>query len=177
MLAIAVAKIAAAGLLGLIIGKASKSDPGARLFALVAMGSALMSVVSTEFFKLYVLPGMIDPGVSPPGHFCPGFYWQRHDLAGGKQGARYHCSRQLVADRHTGDVVGSRTDCVFGRHGYLCPMVLFLSDLIDIDKILGPETENMYVQEKPHGKKRMNDLAIDGSLVNFVDLVEVKPQL
>jgi len=33
-------------------------------------------------------------------------------------------------------------------------MVLFLSDLIDIDKILGPETENMYVQEKPHGEEK-----------------------
>ena len=115
------------------------------------------------------------PGVSARS-FLPWFYWQRMFGWENKE-VRGTTAAASVADRHTGDVVGSRTDCVFGGTVIFVLMVLFLSDLIDIDKILGPETENMYVQEKPHGKKRMNDLAIDGSLVNFVDLVEVKPQL
>ena len=156
MLAIAVAKIAAAGLLGLIIGYASKSAPGARLFALVAMGGALMSVVSTEFFKLYVLPGMIDPGrlaaqvISALGFIGSGMIW----LGENKEVRGTTAAASLWLTAILGMLLGAELTAFSVGTVIFVLMVLFLSDLIDIDKILGPETENMYVQEKPHGEEK-----------------------
>lgn len=150
MLIIAVVKIAAAGLLGIIIGKASKSDPGARLFALIAMGSALMSVVSTEFFKLHVLPGMIDPGrlaaqvISALGFIGSGLIW----LAENKEVRGTSTAASLWLTAILGMLLGAELSAVSAGAVIFTLLVLFLDNRIDIDEILGPKTENIYVEDE-----------------------------
>jgi putative Mg2+ transporter-C (MgtC) family protein len=146
----AVVRIAAAGLLGIIIGKASRSDPGARLFALVAMGSALMSVVSTEFFKLFVLPGNVDPGrlaaqvISALGFIGSGLIW----LGDNKEVRGTGAAAGLWLTAILGMLLGAGLTTVTAGAAIFTVLVLVFGNLINVDKILGPKTENIYVKEK-----------------------------
>lgn len=149
MLIMAAVRIAAAGLLGIIIGKATKSDPGARLFALVAMGSALMAVVSTEFFQLFILPGNVDPGrlaaqvISALGFIGSGLIWLENKQV---RGTRTAASLWLTAI--LGILIGAGLTTVTAGAAIFTVIVVILGNLINVDKILGPKTENIYVEEK-----------------------------
>lgn len=151
MLITAVVRIAAAGLLGIIIGKATKSDPGARLFALVAMGSALMAVVSTEFFQLLVLlPGNVDPGrlaaqvISALGFIGSGLIW----LGENKEVRGTGTAASLWLTAILGMLVGAGLSTVTAGAAIFTVLVILLGNIINVDKLLGPKTENIYVEEK-----------------------------
>lgn len=80
-----VMRIMVAGLIGLLIGAVTKSEPGARLFGIVAMGAALLTLVSTEFFKMLSMPWIADPArlsaqvVSALGFIGSGMIWLGED--------------------------------------------------------------------------------------------------
>ena len=54
-----VIRILAAGLVGLIIGMFSTNARSARMFGFVAAGAALITVTSTEFYKVIAAPGLV----------------------------------------------------------------------------------------------------------------------
>lgn len=151
MLITAVVRIAAAGLLGIIIGKATKSDPGARLFALVAMGSALMAVVSTEFFYLLVLlPGNVDPGrlaaqvISALGFIGSGLIW----LGDNKEVRGTGTAASLWLTAILGMLIGTGLSTVTAGAAIFTVLVVLLGNIINVEKLLGPKTENIYVEDK-----------------------------
>ncbi len=149
MLLMAAARIGAAGLLGAVIGKATKSNPGARLFALVAMGSALVSIVSTEFFQLFILPGSVDPGrlaaqvISALGFIGSGLIW----LGDNKQVRGTGTAATLWLTAILGMLVGAGMTTVTAGAAFFTALVLLLGNFINFDKLLGPKTENIYVKE------------------------------
>jgi putative Mg2+ transporter-C (MgtC) family protein len=76
-----VIRILAAGLVGLIIGMFSTNARSARMFGFVAAGAALITVTSTEFYKVIAGPWFSDPGrlsaqiVSALGFIGTGLIW------------------------------------------------------------------------------------------------------
>lgn len=78
-------RILAAGLVGLIIGLFSTNARSARMFGLVAAGAALITVTSTEFYKIAAGPWFSDPGrlsaqiVSALGFIGTGLIWITED--------------------------------------------------------------------------------------------------
>lgn len=148
MLIMAAVRIAAAGILGVIAGKATKADHGDQLFALVAMGSALMAVVSTEFFHFFILPGNVDPGrlaaqvISALGFIGSGLIWLENKQV---RGTRTAASLWLTAIM--GLLIGAGLTTVTAGALIFTMLVLLLGNLIDVDKLLGPKTENIYVDE------------------------------
>lgn len=74
-------RIFLAGVLGLVMGRLSARSGVARTFAIIAMGSALVAVISTEFFKALDNPWVADPGrlsaqvVAAMGFVGTGLIW------------------------------------------------------------------------------------------------------
>jgi len=66
---------------GLIIGISNRENSMIRVFALVCVGAALITIVSMEFFKFLSYPWISDPGrlaaqiVSALGFIGSGFIW------------------------------------------------------------------------------------------------------
>lgn len=89
MLAISLIKIALAGVVGMIIGTISNRST-ARVFVMVCIGTALLTVVSTEFFKMVSYPWFGDPGrlsaqaISAIGFIGTGMIWisEKNEIEG-----------------------------------------------------------------------------------------------
>ncbi len=62
MMSVFIFRILLAGVLGLIIGRLSARAGVSRTFAIIAIGSALVAITSTEFFKAMDNPWASDPG-------------------------------------------------------------------------------------------------------------------
>ncbi|NLB88234.1 MAG: hypothetical protein GX790_03275 [Syntrophomonadaceae bacterium] len=66
---------------GLAIGSIFKHKDTSRVFALICVGASLVTIISTEFFKLIYLPWYTDPGrlsaqiISALGFIGTGFIW------------------------------------------------------------------------------------------------------
>ncbi len=66
---------------GTIIGTISRHRVTARVFALICIGSALVAIISTQFFKMVELPWYSDPGrlsaqvLAALGFIGAGFIW------------------------------------------------------------------------------------------------------
>lgn len=66
---------------GLAIGSIFKHKDTSRVFALICIGASLVTITSTEFFKLIYLPWYTDPGrlsaqiISALGFLGAGFIW------------------------------------------------------------------------------------------------------
>lgn len=73
-------KILLAGVIGMMVGTISNRST-ARIFVIVCMGTALLTIVSTEFFKLVSYPWFGDPGrlsaqaISAIGFIGTGMIW------------------------------------------------------------------------------------------------------
>lgn len=71
--------------IGLIIGIRSDTLPTAIVFAITCMGTALLTITSTEFFKLSDFPWIGDPGrlsaqiISALGFIGSGLIWITND--------------------------------------------------------------------------------------------------
>lgn len=78
-------RILLAGAVGLVIGMFTTSARSARMFGLIAMGAALVTVTSTEFYKAVAGPWFSDPGrlsaqiVSALGFIGTGLIWISDD--------------------------------------------------------------------------------------------------
>ncbi|MEA1960003.1 MAG: MgtC/SapB family protein [Bacillota bacterium] len=81
-------RIFAAGLLGLLIGLSFKTDkkiPTGRVFFMICMGSALVTIISIEFSTSLSIPWVSDPGrisaqvVSALGFLVSGLIWINKD--------------------------------------------------------------------------------------------------
>lgn len=148
MLTQAIIRIALAGLVGIIIGWASRSDPGARLFSLICMGCALLSVVSTEYFQMFILPGNVDPGrlsaqvISALGFIGSGLIW----LGESKEVRGTGPAASLWLTAILGILIGAGLSSTTAGAIFFTMLVLMLNNKIDIDKLLGPKTENIYVK-------------------------------
>lgn len=55
-------RILLAGAVGLVIGVLTTNSRNARMFALAAMGAAILTITSTEFYKIIAGPWFTDPG-------------------------------------------------------------------------------------------------------------------
>lgn len=70
---------------GTIIGTISRHRVTARVFALICIGSALVAIISTQFFKMVELPWYSDPGrlsaqvLAALGFIGAGFIWISSD--------------------------------------------------------------------------------------------------
>lgn len=66
---------------GLLIGSIFKHKDTSRVFALICVGASLVTIISTEFFKLIYMPWYSDPGrlsaqiISALGFIGTGFIW------------------------------------------------------------------------------------------------------
>lgn len=66
---------------GLAIGSIFKHKDTSRVFALICVGASLVTITSTEFFKLNYMPWYTDPGrlsaqiISALGFLGAGFIW------------------------------------------------------------------------------------------------------
>lgn len=66
---------------GLAIGSIFKHKDTSRVFALICVGASLVTITSTEFFKLIYMPWYTDPGrlsaqiISALGFLGAGFIW------------------------------------------------------------------------------------------------------
>lgn len=66
---------------GLAIGSIFKHKDTSRVFAIICVGASLVTITSTEFFKLIYLPWFTDPGrlsaqiISALGFLGAGFIW------------------------------------------------------------------------------------------------------
>lgn len=80
MLVVSLVKVLLAGVLGMVIGVISNRST-ARVFVLVCMGTVLLTIVSTEFFKIVSYPWFGDPGrlsaqaISAIGFIGTGMIW------------------------------------------------------------------------------------------------------
>ncbi|MGE5390008.1 MAG: MgtC/SapB family protein [Deltaproteobacteria bacterium] len=80
MLTLFLIKILLAGVVGMIIGTISNRST-ARVFVMVCIGTALLTYVSTEFFKILSYPWFGDPGrlsaqaISAIGFIGTGMIW------------------------------------------------------------------------------------------------------
>jgi len=80
MLISSLIKILLAGIIGMIVGIISNRST-ARVFVMVCMGTALLTIVSTEFFKMVSYPWFGDPGrlsaqaISAIGFIGTGMIW------------------------------------------------------------------------------------------------------
>lgn len=79
-------RIMMAGLIGFLIGINTGRQAGnTRTFMIICMGAALITITSTEFFKLYGLPWFGDPArisaqiISALGFIGIGFIWVVED--------------------------------------------------------------------------------------------------
>ncbi len=78
-------RIILAALIGFIIGKISNKSATARTFALVCTGAALITIISSEYFKVAGYPWISDPGrltaqvVSALGFIGTGLIWISED--------------------------------------------------------------------------------------------------
>lgn len=74
-------RICLAGFIGVLMGLMGARREDVRTYALIAMGAALVSVISTEFFKALDNPWVADPGrlaaqvVAALGFLGAGFIW------------------------------------------------------------------------------------------------------
>lgn len=80
MLTASLVKLLAASAVGMVIGTVSNRST-ARVFVMVCLGTALLTIVSTEFFKLVSYPWFGDPGrlsaqaISAIGFIGTGMIW------------------------------------------------------------------------------------------------------
>lgn len=152
MLSQAIIRIALAGLVGIIIGWASRSDPGARLFSLICMGAALLAVVSTEYFRMLVLPGNVDPGrlsaqvISALGFIGSGLIWLAESKEINKEVHGTGTAASLWLTAILGILIGAGMSSTTTGAIFFTILVLILNHKIDIDKLLGPKTKNIYVE-------------------------------
>ena len=153
MLDQAVFRIALAGLIGIIIGWFSRSEPGARLFALVCMGTALLAVVSTEYFSSLVLPGGIDPGrlsaqvIKALGFIGSGLTWhavtqeaKRKEVRGISTAATMWLTAIL------GLLIGVGMSATTAGAVMVIMIMLFLNYKLDVEKLLGTKDKGIYIK-------------------------------
>lgn len=80
MLVTSLVKLLAAAAIGMVIGTISNRST-ARVFVMVCLGTALLTIVSTEFFKMVSYPWFGDPGrlsaqaISAIGFIGTGMIW------------------------------------------------------------------------------------------------------
>lgn len=85
MLELLFLRIVFAGIVGFIIGVINKKSPSARVFSMICMGAALVTIVSIEFFKITYYPWVADPGrlsaqiISALGFIGTGLIWVAED--------------------------------------------------------------------------------------------------
>ena len=78
-------RILVAGVIGLIIGLFTTNARSARTFGLISLGAALVTIISTEFYKEIAGPWFSDPGrlsaqiVSALGFIGTGLIWITED--------------------------------------------------------------------------------------------------
>lgn len=78
-------RIILAGIIGFIIGIRSDTFHTAIVFGITCMGTALLTITSTEFYKLSAFPWMGDPGrlsaqiISALGFIGSGLIWITND--------------------------------------------------------------------------------------------------
>lgn len=148
-------RIALAGLTGIIIGWASKSDPGARLFSLVCMGAALLAMVSVEYFRMLVLPGNVDPGrlsaqvISALGFIGSGLIW----LAESKEvkSKRVHgtpTAASLWLTAILGLLIGAGMGVTAAGAIIFTALVLILNHIANLEKLIGSETGPGYAEKE-----------------------------
>lgn len=81
MIGVFIFRICLAGLVGILMGLVAARRQDVRTYAIIAMGAALVSLVSTEFFKALDNPWVVDPGrlaaqvVAALGFLGAGFIW------------------------------------------------------------------------------------------------------
>lgn len=74
-------RILLAGVVGLFIGVLTTNSRNARMFALAAMAAAILTITSTEFYKIAAGPWFTDPGrlsaqiISALGFIGTGLIW------------------------------------------------------------------------------------------------------
>lgn len=74
-----------AGIVGLIVGISTTDARNARMFAITCIGAALITITSTEFYKVFAGPWFSDPGrlsaqvVSALGFIGTGLIWISDD--------------------------------------------------------------------------------------------------
>ncbi|MGR6836097.1 MgtC/SapB family protein [Syntrophomonas erecta] len=74
-----------AGLVGLVIGMFNSDSRTIRLFTVTCLGATLVTIVSTEFYKMYIGPWFSDPGrlaaqvISALGFIGTGLIWVTED--------------------------------------------------------------------------------------------------
>jgi putative Mg2+ transporter-C (MgtC) family protein len=78
-------RILVAGVVGLVIGLFTTNARSARTFGLIALGAALVTIISTEFYKELAGPWFSDPGrlsaqiISALGFIGTGLIWVTED--------------------------------------------------------------------------------------------------
>jgi len=78
-------RIIIAGIIGFLMGILSKQSSATRVFSIICMGAALVTIISTEFFKAIAQPWFSDPGrlsaqiVSALGFIGSGLIWINND--------------------------------------------------------------------------------------------------
>lgn len=82
---ILVGRIVIAGIIGYILGLCIKKNTTARLFSMVCMGAALVTVISTGFFQPLSVSWLADPGrlsaqvIAAVGFIGTGLIWISND--------------------------------------------------------------------------------------------------
>lgn len=78
-------RLVIAGIVGLIVGISTTDARNARMFAITCIGAALITITSTEFYKVFAGPWFSDPGrlsaqvVSALGFIGTGLIWISDD--------------------------------------------------------------------------------------------------
>lgn len=132
MMAYDVLRIFLAGLLGLIMGRLSSRGQVSRTFAIVALGSALVAIISTELFRTLDYPWSSDPGrlsaqvVAAMGFIGTGLIWTSEN--GQVRGLSASASLWLTAIM--GLLVGSGLKHISTAAAFAVLMIYWLSGLI-----------------------------------------------
>jgi putative Mg2+ transporter-C (MgtC) family protein len=125
-------RIILAGFIGFIIGKRSDTFHTAIVFAIACMGTALLTITSTEFYKLSTFPWMGDPGrlsaqvISALGFIGSGMIWITRD----KKIVGLPVAANLWITAILGMLIGAGLENATVMAAFFVIIIYYLSDLV-----------------------------------------------